>query len=179
MTQTFRRIVTGHNEKGRSIVMIDGPEGASFGSPRAGLYDFWSEGSGPADNNRPGDTVEGPVTLEPPTHGSKFRFFSISPRDPAISSDELDAMASQAFDTMQASHCRKDTSRDPSMHITRTIDYIIVLDGEVTLLLDEEEVDLKPFDVVVQRGTNHAWIAKGNKPVLMAAILMDALPLKN
>ena len=58
---------------------------------------------------------------------------------------------------MGASHCHPDTSRDPLMHKTKTVDYIILLKGEVTLLLDEDEVDLKPFDVVIQRGTNHVW----------------------
>ena len=52
-----------------------------------------------------------------------------------------------------------------------------LLEGEVTLLLDEEEVHLKPFDVVIQRGTNHAWINKGTTPALLAAILIDAEPL--
>ena len=59
-------------------------------------------------------------------------------------------------------------------HKTETVDYIILLKGEVTLLLDLEERELKPFDVVVQRGTNHAWINKGSEPALLAVILIDA-----
>jgi quercetin dioxygenase-like cupin family protein len=75
---------------------------------------------------------------------------------------------------MEATHCRPDTKRHPGMHKIRTIDYVIILSGEVTLLLDKGEVDLKPFDVVVQRGTNHAWVNKGKEPVLIAAVLIDA-----
>ena len=60
------------------------------------------------------------------------------------------------------------------MHKTKTIDYIILLKGDVTLLLDNEEVDLKPFDVVVQRGTNHAWVNNGNEPALFIAVLIDS-----
>ena len=75
---------------------------------------------------------------------------------------------------MDAAHCRPDTSRHPAMHKTRTIDYVVLLAGEVTLLLDQGEVDLKPFDVVVQRGTNHAWVNKGKEPALIAAVLIDA-----
>ena len=60
------------------------------------------------------------------------------------------------------------------MHKTKTIDYIILLKGDVTLLLDNEEVDLKPFDVVVQRGTNHAWVNNGNDPALFIAVLIDS-----
>ena len=63
------------------------------------------------------------------------------------------------------------------MHTTRTVDYIVVLSGRVTLLLDKGEVELKPFDVVVQRGTNHGWVNRGSEPAVMAAILIDAKPL--
>ena len=75
---------------------------------------------------------------------------------------------------MGAAHERVNTSRHAAMHITKTVDYIILLSGEVTLLLDEDERDLKPFDVVVQRGTNHAWINKGKEPALLIAVLIDA-----
>lgn len=60
------------------------------------------------------------------------------------------------------------------MHQTKTIDYIILLEGDVTLLLDEDEVQLKPFNVVVQRGTNHAWINNGTEPALLIAVLIDS-----
>ena len=75
---------------------------------------------------------------------------------------------------MGASHERVDTSRHPSMHKTKTIDYIILLKGDITLLLDEDEVRLKPFDVVVQRGTNHAWVNNGSEPALLIAVLIDS-----
>ena len=60
------------------------------------------------------------------------------------------------------------------MHKTETVDYIILLKGDVTLILDEEEVDIKPFDVVVQRGTNHAWVNNGTEPALLIAVLIDS-----
>ena len=69
---------------------------------------------------------------------------------------------------------RVDTTRHPAMHKTKTIDYIILLDGDVTLLLDEDEVRLKPFNVVVQRGTNHAWVNNGDEPALLIAVLIDS-----
>ena len=75
---------------------------------------------------------------------------------------------------MGASHERVDTTRHPSMHKTKTIDYIILLKGDVTLLLDNDEVRLKPFDVVVQRGTNHAWVNNGEEPALLIAVLIDS-----
>lgn len=60
------------------------------------------------------------------------------------------------------------------MHKTDTIDYIILLKGDVSLLLDEAEVRLSPFDTVVQRGTNHAWVNHGDEPALLIAVLIDS-----
>ena len=60
------------------------------------------------------------------------------------------------------------------MHKTETIDYIILLKGDVTLLVDNDEVDLHPHDVVIQRGTNHAWVNKGTEPALLIAVLIDS-----
>ena len=69
---------------------------------------------------------------------------------------------------------RVDTRRNAAMHETDTIDYIILLKGDVTLILDEEEVKLQPHDVVVQRGTNHAWVNNGSDPALLIAVLIDS-----
>ncbi|MCP3974568.1 MAG: cupin domain-containing protein, partial [bacterium] len=88
--------------------------------------------------------------------------------------EELEKLVAARFEAMGAAHERPDTSRHPAMHTTKTIDYIILLSGNVTLLLDDDERDLNPFDVVVQRGTNHAWINKGSEPALLCAILIDA-----
>jgi quercetin dioxygenase-like cupin family protein len=91
-----------------------------------------------------------------------------------VSNEMMQEIAADAFEKIGASHHRIDTSKHPAMHKTETIDYIILLKGDVTLILDEEEVDLKPFDVVVQRGTNHAWTNNGNEPALLIAILVDS-----
>ena len=86
----------------------------------------------------------------------------------------LESLASEAFKKIGAEHERVDTTRHPTMHETKTIDYIVLLDGDVTLLLDDDEVKLKPFDVVVQRGTNHAWVNNGSDPALFIAVLIDS-----
>ena len=86
----------------------------------------------------------------------------------------LQEIAADAFEKVGAAHHRVDTTKHPAMHKTDTVDYIILLKGDVTLMLDEEEVDLKPFDVVVQRGTNHAWVNNGNEPALLIAVLIDS-----
>ena len=172
MKGKFRRIITGHNEDGKSIVVYDGPP-IEFGGM---LFDMWVTDRSPADNKHKNDAAKRKVRLEPPSNGSILRFTKVLPESP-LSSEELEKMAVAAFAAADATHCRPDTSRSPFMHKTKTVDYVILLEGELTLLLDEDEVDLKPFDVVIQRGTNHAWINKGSKPALIAAVLIDAEPV--
>ncbi|HJU10414.1 MAG TPA: cupin domain-containing protein [Candidatus Binataceae bacterium] len=166
MPAQTRRIVTGHDAEGKSMVLIDGPATA------AGAY--WFTDAAPADNSKSEDAAESVRKLEPPLGGSIFRFAMIPPENPNVSAAERERTTAQLFAQMDATHCRTDTSRHPGMHKTRTIDYVVLLSGEVTMLLDKGEVDLKPFDVVVQRGTSHAWVNKGNEPALLAAVLIDA-----
>jgi mannose-6-phosphate isomerase-like protein (cupin superfamily) len=166
MAPQFRRVVTGHDAQGKSIVLIDGPPTA-FGA-------YWQTEGAPADNSATADAAQSVRKLEPAALGSIFRYASIPPEDPNVSAKDREAAIARMFAQMEAEHCRPDTSRHPGMHRTRTIDYVILLSGEVTLLLDKGEVDLKPFDVVVQRGTNHAWVNKGKEPALIAAVLIDA-----
>ena len=65
-------------------------------------------------------------------------------------------------------------SRHANTHRTRSIDYAIVLDGEIDMLMDDTEVRVKAGDVLVQQGTNHAWVNNGDKPCRIAFILIDA-----
>ncbi|MHA2185780.1 MAG: cupin domain-containing protein [Promethearchaeota archaeon] len=169
MARQLRRIITGHNEEDKSIVVNEGPPLGGFG--------LWGTYTSPADNKHKKDAAGLGAKLEPPANGSKFGFFQVFPEDPTKSADEVEKEYAAGFAAMSASHCRPDTSRHPGMHKTKTVDYIILLEGEITLLLDEDEVELKPFDVVIQRGTNHAWVNKGSKPALLAAVLIDAEPI--
>ena len=76
---------------------------------------------------------------------------------------------------MRGSHCQVDTRRHPAMHTTRTIDYVVLLRGSVSLLLDEgEEIPVRLPDVVVQRGTNRYWLNRGCEPALLMGMLVDA-----
>lgn len=174
MLENLRRVITGHNGKGKSVVVIDGPPGRLLGSGDRGLAEIWNTDGGPVASDDSADRADIDVVLSPVAKGSKFRYFAIAPQDPAISRDELEARVAERFTAMGAAHERPDTTRHPAMHKTGTVDYIIVLSGEVTLLLDDDERDLKPFDVVVQRGTNHAWINKGREPALLIGVLIDA-----
>ena len=174
MLEDRRRVITGHNSSGKSIVVIDGPPARILGSDSRGLAEIWNTDNAPVNTRNETDRADIDVVLSPIANGSKFRFFAVAPEDPSLSDEEREAHVSERFAAMGAAHERVDTSRHAAMHLTKTVDYIILLSGEVTLLLDEDERDLKPFDVVVQRGTNHAWINKGKESALLIAVLIDA-----
>jgi hypothetical protein len=179
MLNEMRRIVTGTNQAGRSFVVSDGPPAKVAESENGGVAEIWVTDRAPADNKAPGDLAASrKIRLEPPPRGSVFRYFTVMPEDPATPRDKLEKVLAARFEQIDGTHCRVDTSRHPSMHTTRTVDYIILLSGEVTLLLDEgKEIHMKPFDVVVQRGTNHGWVNHSSKPALLAAILIDSEPV--
>ena len=170
----MRRIVTGHNKEGKSVITIDGPPARSLGEEAGGLYELWNTDGNEINTLDEIDRADGEVLLSPPNGGTKFRYFQINPTPEGVPADLIEAATAEAFEKMGAAHHRVDTTRHPAMHKTKTIDYIILLKGDVTLLLDNEEVDLKPFDVVVQRGTNHAWVNNGNEPALFIAVLIDS-----
>ena len=155
----MRRIITGHDENGKSIAAIDGPPARSIGEEAGGLYEIWNtEGAG-LDASSKKDRADIEIMLSPVESGTKFRYFQINPIPEGISDEAIEAATAEAFEKMGATHHRVDTSRNAAMHETDTIDYIILLKGDVTLILDEEEIRLKPHDVVVQRATNHASVS--------------------
>ncbi len=173
MLPDCRRVVTVNGADGRSRILFDEPtpHRLDTGDGR-GLIDFWRHRPATPQDlaEEAGDCS---VVLHPPAGGSVFRFFRLAPASTGegLSDGERRAAARKVFETMEGLDSLVDTSRHPAMHKTRSIDYIVLLQGEVTLLLDEGETDLKPFDVVVQRGTNHAWINRSPEPALLVAVL--------
>lgn len=180
MLYPARRIVTGHDARGQSIVLSDARATnlvSTPHNPNRGLINFWRTERTPASNAGDEDPMAGPIQgLLPPKNGSVFRFFQIAPEkeEAKLSPEEREKRAHATFTAMGAASARVDAKRHPSMHKTETVDYIILLQGEVTLLLDAGEVNMKPFDVVVQRGTNHGWVNYGDTPALLVAVLIDA-----
>ena len=170
----MRRIVTGHNEKGKSMITLDGPPARSIGEDVGGLFELWNTDGEDVNSTDNLDRADQDIILSPPSGGTKFRYFQINPIPEGIPENVMQDMAAEAFEKIGAAHHRIDTSKHPAMHKTETIDYIILLKGDVTLILDEEEIDLEPFDVVVQRGTNHAWVNNGMEPALLIAVLIDS-----
>ena len=170
----MRRIITGHNENGKSIITMDGPPARSIGEDVGGLYELWNTDGNEVISSDVIDRADDEIILSPPSGGTKFRYFQINPLPEGVPEDMLQEIAADAFEKVGAAHHRVDTTKHPAMHKTETVDYIILLKGDVTLILDEEEVDLKAFDVVVQRVTTHAWINNGNEPALLIAVLIDS-----
>jgi hypothetical protein len=179
-----RRIVTGHDAQGRSIIVSDGAPTNVVPNPAdsdRGHINFWRTERVPADNTVFADPMAGPpCPLAPPKGGTMFRFFQIAPErnEAGLSAAERNTRMGQMFEAAGAADARVDTRRHPSMHKTDSVDYIVLLKGEVTALLDVGEVKMRPFDVLIQRGTNHGWVNHGEEPALLVAVLVDAESLR-
>ena len=176
MVEKIRRAVTGHDQDGKSIFIIDANATAvkeMESMPGLALTDIWVTGDAPANNEGDADAADRPIILEPPKKGTIFRVVEFPP-DTAWR-DSADAQ--EAFKSIGAGHASDQSVDDPMMHKTSTVDYLIVLKGEIWAILDDSETCLKQGDVMVQRGTNHSWSVRTKEPCLLAAILVDADPI--
>ncbi|MCI4646102.1 MAG: cupin domain-containing protein [Hyphomonadaceae bacterium] len=168
----LRRIVTGTNAAGRSHILIDGPPAETHDV--ASLHEIWTDAaSGPIDRAAAEDLGKGKVQLTPPPGGVKIRWFIVRPRPEGISDAEFRSFVKDAFADIGAADHQPDTTRHAAMHLTPSLDAIILIRGRVRLILDEEETVISPGDVVVQRATNHAWVVEGDAPALFVAVLID------
>ncbi len=168
---TTRRVVTGINADGKSYFTFDG---ATPGVVDVGVgvnEEIWVDdpiSAGATDTNDP--LAGGKFSLEPPRNGSVVRVFTFQPdNEVGEFTPEVVADIASRFYTGDAME-----PDNPGMHTTKTIDYGIVLSGEIDLELDEGQVHLTPGDVVVQRGTRHAWRNLGSQPCTMAFILISS-----
>lgn len=166
-----RRIVTTDDENGKSGVLVDGIASKTI----TVLTELWITDDKPANHRDGVDHAERSDRLEPPPGGTLFRYFEIAPESETAHLSEAEKRKASAewFGAMNGAHLQPDTSKHPAMHRSSTTDYIILLSGEITLVLDKEERTLKPLDCVVQRGTNHAWVNRGKEPALLMAVLVD------
>jgi mannose-6-phosphate isomerase-like protein (cupin superfamily) len=178
MPRQFRRVVTGHDERGRAVVLSDGP--APFvhvnpSDPEWYSADIWRTGETPARivSKAPEPTL-GPRRQMPGKNGTVIRINHFPPEPEAVRrmTPEDSRRAFAALGNEQAATFGKD-GRHPLMHRTETIDYAIVLEGEITMVMDDEDVHLKAGDVLVQCGTNHAWSNRSDKPCVVCFVLID------
>ena len=173
---TFRRVVTGHDAAGRSVIVMDGVAPNSRRLVAAGglqLTEMWETTASPASNEGNDDPSTKPRGIEPMPSGSVFRVIEYPP-----DSVRLATIAPENYyKDMGATRDSSGSGRHAGMHRTNTVDYVIVLRGEIYALMDEGETLLKAGDILIQRGTNHAWSNRTSETCLVAFVLVSAAPL--
>lgn len=146
----IRRVITGHDAKNVAKVLSDGPATNDAGTPGRARVLMWCTDAMPADIAI-GESIEDmgarKLGTAPPPNGTRFTVNDIPP------------------------------GTTGAMHRTETVDYCLVLVGEVDMEMDDTTIHLKAGDIVIQRGTNHAWTNRGTEPARIAFVLVDAKPL--
>ena len=178
MDGKVRRVVTGHDRKGRAIVVSDGLAPSVRTNPkRPGQYstEVWRTEGAPAPIVADeADPTLGPRKLMPPEHGTVVRITQFAPEPEAIRNLDPESAKKMFADMGHGSASTFEAGgRHPMIHRTETVDYAIIVSGEITLVLDDEDLLVRAGDVVVQRGTNHAWSNRSAKPCTVAFILID------
>jgi naringenin degradation protein FdeH len=174
LSADIRRVVTTVDKNDKAVVLIDGPTPHKRVRPHAQTVSrlMWVTDRTPADISGTKDRAAIEIGIMPPRGGSVLRVVDFPP--------ETDEMRKLDPHTMHASlgegaPKRGLSPRHPAMHRTRTVDYAIVLTGEIDMLLDDSEVHLKAGDILVQQGTNHAWVNRGTEPCRIAFVLIDSM----
>jgi mannose-6-phosphate isomerase-like protein (cupin superfamily) len=175
MSSPIRRVVTGKDGTGKAIVATDGSASRVQARKEMGVTTtlLWVTDSTPANLREQGDAGNREIGIVPPASGTIFRIIEFGPQKDVQADDQT---RRQIFERMGLAPegPSRENPRDPGMHRTRTVDYVVILSGEIDMLLDESEVHLNAGDVVIQRGTNHAWVNRGNQPCKVAFVLIDA-----
>jgi mannose-6-phosphate isomerase-like protein (cupin superfamily) len=177
MPEQFRRIVTGHDAEGQAVIQSAAPPtrvvDLSDHGPR--FYEVWNTRETPARIDRDGqEPHEEKLTLAPPPNGTRIRVLDIQPETQELRNIDA-AEARRHFERINAGDAstRHQGARHPFMHRTETVDYGIVLSGEIYLIVDKEEILCHPGDIIIQRGTNHAWANRSSSVCRIAFILID------
>jgi Cupin domain len=169
-----RRIVTGIDANGRSYIAEDGVSPAMMTMQGRDGYrnnNIWRTVGSPARVGAP-DTVLEHRGVLPPKNGTVLRVIDIPPED---KDPEAQRRATEAVFAAMFADAKHDSSnaRHPGMHITDTIDYAIVLQGELVAVMDDGETVIRAGDILIQRGTNHAWANRSGAIARIAFILVD------
>jgi mannose-6-phosphate isomerase-like protein (cupin superfamily) len=182
MLEPIRRVVTGVNAEGRSVILSDetvATAGESPFWPGTGVTAIWTSNVAPASNRD--EDIPNPVTGFPKrsSGGVSLMIMQIRPES------ELAALPQEQREQATVPVARTfpealeiDVSKSYTMHATDTLDYLVVLSGQITVMMDEGEVTLKPFDTLIQRGINHGCVNRGQEVALVAAAVIDAAPLE-
>ena len=173
LSADVRRVVTTVDKNDKAVVLFDDKPPRKV-RPNAGSASrlFWVTDKTPADLSGPKDRAAIEIGIMPPRGGSVFRMVDFPPETEEMRKADVHSMHASLGDGAPK---RGMPPRHPAMHRTRTVDYAIVMSGEIDMLLDDSEIHLKAGDVLVQQGTNHAWVNRGKEPCRVAFILIDAM----
>lgn len=178
MTKEIRRIVAGEDEKGKAVALSDGPSSDVYLDPARPGYAatrIWVTETTPAKVRGITESLHLPQTIEPPSGGSVCRVVEFPPEK--IWRDKINESDVSAFFSAMGSpnaSTGKPGSLHPYMEKTESLDFCYIQEGEITLVLDKEEVNLKAGDTVVQLGVNHAWSNRSDKPCIVFFSKHDA-----
>jgi len=175
-----RRIVTGHNGSGKAVIQEDGEPARSQrigGEIGPWFYEVWNTTATPAlIDADSGEPAEENIVLAPPKNGTRIRVLDIPPDGDNfdnLSAEQAGALFSEIGAGDASVHAKGTNTKHAIMHRTETVDYGIVLDGEIVLIMDEGETMCRAGDIIIQRGTNHAWANRSDKTCRIAFILVD------
>ena len=168
-----RRVVTGLDSDGRSTILFSGPAPAQDASSGNRIAALWQTAATPACNAGGLDAAATLFNFELAGGGTRFIFAEY----PGTAGLDEAERARRANASLPDAIRQRAGSDHPGMHKTDTLDYIIVVRGEITLVVDTGEVALTAGDVVVARGVSHAWENRSGQPALLAAIVIDAIPV--
>ncbi|MGZ3408811.1 MAG: cupin domain-containing protein [Xanthobacteraceae bacterium] len=173
MPGKIRRIVTGHDKNGTALVTIDGIIQTVERSGGVGSATLWITDEMPVDMSSDKDRAKREIGVPPPPNGSILRIVDFPPVKGEIKVDNetmIKEMGISAKVQGKGKHINH-----PFMHRTKSIDYAIVLEGEIDMLLDDTEVHVKAGDILVQQGTNHAWVNNSGKNCRICFVLIDGI----
>jgi mannose-6-phosphate isomerase-like protein (cupin superfamily) len=173
--KAIRRVVTGHDRDGKAVVVADGPA-PNMRQRSSGIVSIlgWATDETPADIAGTADRADRDSGVAPPPSGSILRIVDFPPIAAGPAVDHATVTREMGLDASRGSDHGGAPPRHAFTHRTRSIDYAIVLEGEIDMLLDDSEVHLKAGDVLVQQGTNHAWVNNGTTTCRIAFVLIDA-----
>ena len=131
---------------------------------------FWITDETPPSLSKE-DSANRPIGVSPPDNGTKFRIVEFAPLDPAT---EAKLPAEMIMKGVNHPPAKGIPVKHPMMHRTRSLDYAVILSGEIDMMLDDTSVHLKQGDVIVQQATNHGWVNHGTQPCRILFVLMDS-----
>jgi mannose-6-phosphate isomerase-like protein (cupin superfamily) len=171
--KSIRRVVVGHDPQGKAVALFDGDIAPKQRTPGGnGVTNLWITGEFPVDLNGATDKAQTQVGVPPRANGTIFRIVDFPPASAAAAPSH--AEHEKILTGMGIDPATQGYARHRNSHRTKSIDYAIILDGEIDMLMDDTEVHLKAGDVLVQQGTNHAWVNNSGKICRVAFILIDA-----